>query len=135
MNILNQITSELGLNQEQVISTLDLLGEGATVPFIARYRKEKTGNLDENQIREIEKKQRYYLELNDRRETILKSIEAQDKLTPELQKKIQESLNKTELEDLYLPYKPKRATRASKARDAGLEPLARWLFALRETGP
>ncbi len=132
MDILNQITSEFGIHHEQVANTLVLLGEGATIPFIARYRKERTGNLDENQIREIEKQHRYYLELKDRQESILKSIESQDKLTPELKKKIQKSLNKTELEDLYLPYKPKRATRASKAREAGLEPLARWLFSLQE---
>jgi uncharacterized protein len=132
MDIIGQITAELRLKRTQIDNTLELLAEGATVPFIARYRKEATGNLDENQIREIEKKDRSYRELEERRDTILKSIASQEKLTPELEWKIKASLNKTELEDLYLPFKPKRATRASKAREAGLEPLARWLFALRE---
>lgn len=132
MDVAAQITNDFGLKQQQVIKTLGLLAEGATIPFIARYRKEATGNLDENQIREIEKKSRYYLALNERRVTVLNALAVQDKLSPELEQKIKAARNKTELEDLYLPFKPKRTTRASKAREAGLEPLARWLFSLNE---
>jgi len=132
MDIIKQLTSELNLRIEQVSSTLELLAEGATIPFIARYRKERTENLDETQIRDIAQKYRYYQDLNERRDTILASIKSQGKLTPGLEKNIQGAMNKTELEDLYLPYRPKKATRASKARDAGLEPLARWLHELQE---
>jgi uncharacterized protein len=132
MDIIKQLTSELNLRIEQVSSTLELLAEGATIPFIARYRKERTENLDETQIRDIAQKYRYYQDLNERRDTILASIKSQGKLTPGLEKNIQGAVNKTELEDLYLPYRPKKATRASKARDAGLEPLARWLHELQE---
>jgi uncharacterized protein len=132
MDIVKQITSELNLQPAQVSSTLDLLQEGATIPFIARYRKERTDNLDETQIRDISQKHRYYQELEERRDSILESIRSQGKLTPDLEGKIQNTLNKTELEDLYLPYRPKKSTRASKAREAGLEPLARWLHDLKE---
>lgn len=132
MDIKKQLTSELNLRTEQVSNTLDLLAEGATIPFIARYRKERTDNLDETQIREIAQKYQYYKELDERRETILASIRSQGKLTSELEIKIHNTKNKTELEDLYLPYRPKKATRASKARDAGLKPLALWLHSLRE---
>lgn len=127
MDIVSQLTSELNLHEEQVINTLSLLNGGATIPFISRYRKERTGNLNEVQIRSIDKKHRYYQELEERRETILDSIASQGKLTPELETKIRDTKNKTELEDLYLPYRPKKTTRASKAREAGLDPLARWL--------
>ena len=105
-------------------AVIDLLDEGATVPFIARYRKEVTGNLDEVQIRDIQEKLEYFRELEERRETVLATIEEQGKLTPELKAKIEAALEKTELEDLYLPYKPKRRTKASIAREKGLEPLA-----------
>jgi len=132
MDIIKQLTSELNLRTEQVSSTLDLLAEGATIPFIARYRKERTENLDETQIRDIAQKYQYYKDLDERRDTILESIKSQGKLTPDLERRIQNTINKTELEDLYLPYRPKKATRASKARDAGLEPLARWVHKLRE---
>src|ERR1019366_4571832 len=98
-------------------AVIELLNGAATVPFIARYRKEATGNLDEVQIRGIEEKLEYFRELEDRRETVLASIAEQGKLTPELQAKIQAAMDKTELEDLYLPYKPKRRTKASIARD------------------
>jgi uncharacterized protein len=131
LDILKQITGELSLQPFQVANTVALFNEGATVPFIARYRKERTGNLNEDQIRDIEHKHKYYIELEERKATILGSIKEQKKLTPDLEKKITDCLSKTELEDLYLPYKPKRATRATKAKDAGLEPLARWLV---ETG-
>ena len=132
MDIIRQLSSELNLRAEQVTSTLDLLQEGATVPFIARYRKERTGNLDETQIRDIAQKWQYYQDLNERRDTILESIRSQGKLSPELETNIRNTTNKTELEDLYLPYRPKKATRASKAREAGLEPLARWIHDLEE---
>ena len=98
------------------------------MPFIARYRKEATGNLDEVQIRDIQEKSEYFRELESRRETILSSIQEQGKLTPELKQRIQASLEKTELEDLYLPYKPKRRTKATIAREKGLEPLANYLW-------
>jgi uncharacterized protein len=132
MDIIKQLVSEFNLKTAQISNTLQLLREGATVPFIARYRKEMTDNLDETQIRGIERKNQYYLDLEERRDTILISIKSQGKLTPELEKKILGTLNKTELEDLYLPYRPKKATRASKARDAGLEPLACWIHELQE---
>jgi uncharacterized protein len=132
MDIAEQITSELNLKTSQVANTMELLQGGATVPFIARYRKERTDNLDETQIRSIAHKYRYYRELKERRQTILESIRSQGKLTPELERKIQMTTNKTELEDLYLPFRPKKATRASKARDAGLEPLGRWIHQLQE---
>jgi len=111
-----------------MVAIIDLLDEGATVPFIARYRKEVTGNLDEVQIRDTQEKLEYFRELEDRRETVLASIEEQGKLTPELKAKIEAALEKTELEDLYLPFKPKRRTKASIARDKGLESLAQFIW-------
>ena len=118
------IAQEINAQPRQVAATVALLDEGATVPFIARYRKEVTGGLDDTQLRTLEERLRYLRELEERRETILKSIAEQEKLTPELEKAIQEADTKTRLEDLYLPYKPKRRTRAQIAREAGLEPLA-----------
>jgi protein Tex len=109
-------------------AVIGLLDEGATVPFIARYRKEATGNLDEVKIRDIQEKLEYFRELEERRETVLASIREQGKLTAELTAKIEAALEKTELEDLYLPFKPKRRTKASIARDKGLEPLAMYLW-------
>ena len=113
---------------------IELLDDGGTVPFIARYRKEATGNLDEVQIRDIEEKLAYFRELMDRRETILASIAEQGKLTDELKARIEAALDKSELEDLYLPYKPKRRTKATIAREKGLEPLAQYLWAQENTG-
>jgi uncharacterized protein len=133
MDIVKQLAAELALEPERITNTLELLAEGCTVPFIARYRKERTKNLDETQIRGISQKYQYYKELDERRDSILRSIGSQGKLTPELEKKILCAVNKTELEDLYLPFRPKKATRASKARGAGLEPLAHWLHDLRES--
>jgi protein Tex len=133
MNIAEQLVTDFSLQPFQVKNTLALFDEGATVPFIARYRKERTGSLDEIQIRDLFHKYTYYKELDERRQTILESIASQGKLTPELEKKIKGTLSKTELEDLYLPYKPKRTTRATKAREAGLEPLAIWLKELDVT--
>jgi protein Tex len=119
-----RIADELEVRESQVEATIKLLDEGSTVPFIARYRKEVTGGLDDVQLRLLEERLRYLRELDERREVILKSIEEQDKLTPELERDIQEADTKTRLEDLYLPYKPKRRTKAQIAREAGLEPLA-----------
>ncbi|EAM49090.1 Tex family protein [Crocosphaera watsonii WH 8501] len=118
------IATELSLQQQQVEQSLELLIEGATVPFIARYRKEKTGSLDETQLRDILERYTYLSELDKRKDTILEAIKNQDKLTDQLQKKIESCLSKTELEDLYLPYKPKRRTKATIAREKGLEGLA-----------
>ncbi|MBQ4359044.1 MAG: RNA-binding transcriptional accessory protein [Proteobacteria bacterium] len=118
------IGAELGISVASARAVMDLLEGGATVPFIARYRKEATGGLDEVQIRNIEERQAYLMELNERRDAILAAIEALGKLTPELKKQINEATTKAGLEDLYLPYKPKRRTRAMIAREKGLEGLA-----------
>ncbi|HWB86034.1 MAG TPA: Tex family protein [Bryobacteraceae bacterium] len=126
--LLLYLSQLLGIALKNVVATIGLLDEGATVPFIARYRKEVTGNLDEVQIRAIEEKAGYFRELEDRKETVLQSIEEQGKLTPELKAKILATFEKNELEDLYLPYKPKRRTKASIAREKGLEPLAQFLW-------
>src|SRR5512144_633027 len=122
--IITFIIEETGLKPFQVQQTVALLREGATVPFIARYRKEQTGELDEVQVRTVEEQLGYFCELEERKITVLKSIEEQGKLTPELQARIESSRLKTELEDLYLPYKPKRRTKATIAKERGLEPLA-----------
>ncbi len=122
--ILSCIIDETGFKPLQVENTVALLREGATVPFIARYRKERTGELDEVQIRTIEERLGYFGELEERKATVLKSIEEQGKLTPELTARIETCRQKNELEDLYLPYKPKRRTKATIARERGLEPLA-----------
>jgi len=127
-SISRRIADELGVREQQVNATVALLDEGATVPFIARYRKEITGSLDDSQLRTLEERLRYLRELEDRRGTILSSIEEQGKLTDELRAAINEADTKNRLEDLYLPYKPKRRTKAQIAREAGLEPLADTLF-------
>jgi protein Tex len=124
MDVIQHIAEELSVNTKQVSAAVALLDEGATVPFISRYRKEATGGLDDTQLRLLEERLSYLRELNERRKTILDSIRSQDKLTPELEKAINEADTKTLLEDLYLPYKPKRRTKAQIAREAGLEPLA-----------
>jgi protein Tex len=124
LDIRAQIATELDLNQALVQNVLDLFAEGATIPFIARYRKERTGEMNEIILRELEERFTYLTELAARKESIVSSIESQDKLTPELKTKIENCLLKTELEDLYLPYKPKRRTRATIAREKGLDPLA-----------
>ncbi len=118
------IIEATGLKPFQVSNTVELLQEGGTVPFIARYRKERTGELDEVQIRSVEEQFNYFCELEERKLTVLNSIEEQGKLTPELKKRIEDSRQKTEVEDLYLPYRPKRRTKATIARERGLEPLA-----------
>ena len=122
------IASELQVRPEQVASVVRLLDEGNTVPFIARYRKEVTGGLDDTQLRQLDSRLGYLRELEDRRQTILKSIEEQGKLSDDLAKAIRTTLSKTELEDLYLPFKPKRRTRGQIAIEAGLEPLAELLW-------
>ncbi|WP_105902644.1 Tex family protein [Vibrio gangliei] len=118
------IAQELNVRVEQVLATVTLIDDGNTVPFIARYRKEVTGGLDDTQLRSLDSRLSYLRELEDRRQTILKSIKDQDKLTPELEKEILATDSKTRLEDLYLPYKPKRRTKGQIAIEAGLEPLA-----------
>ena len=133
-SILQVLIDETGLQKLQVKQTVALLEEGATVPFIARYRKEITGELDEVQIRLIQERLDYHTILNERRQTILKSIEDQGKLTAELHLKIAAARQKTELEDLYLPFKPKRRTKALIAKERGLESLAEQLLAARGSG-
>ncbi len=128
----NRIAKRLNLRPKNVANTITLLNEGATVPFIARYRKELTGSMDEVQITDIRDLLHKLQEMDKRRETILTTIEEQGKLTPELRRQIEQADTLTELEDLYLPYKPKRKTRATKARERGLEPLADIIFDQRE---
>ena len=128
MDITSVISKTLKISSKQVEATIALLNEGATVPFIARYRKEATGGLSDDQLRDLDEKFQYFTELSARQTTILNSIEEQGKLTPELKKNILATENKTELEDLYLPYKPKRQTKAQLAKEAGLEPLAEKLL-------
>ncbi|MCE1189164.1 MAG: RNA-binding transcriptional accessory protein [Ignavibacteria bacterium] len=128
MQIPSLIADELKIRKEQVDSVLTMLAEGSTIPFIVRYRKERTGGLEEDQLREIEERNNYLTLLGERRETILKSIAEQGKLTDELQQKIEGCTRLQELEDLYLPYKPKRKTRGTVAKAKGLEPLALFLL-------
>ena len=132
--ILLHIAQSLNLPLRGLVAVIELLDDGGTVPFIARYRKEATGNLDEVQILDIEEKLAYFRELAERRETILASIAEQGKLTDELKARIEATLDKSELEDLYLPYKPKRRTKATIAREKGLEPLAQYLWAQQNSG-
>jgi uncharacterized protein len=126
--ILFHIAQTLNLPMKGLVAVIELLDDGGTVPFIARYRKEATGNLDEVQIRAIEENLSYFRDLADRRETILASIAEQGKLTDELKTRIESTLDKNELEDLYLPYRPKRRTKATIAREKGLAPLATYLW-------
>lgn len=129
LSISQRIADELSVRESQVASAVKLLDEGSTVPFIARYRKEATGGLDDTQLRTLEERLGYLRELEDRRAAILSSVQDQGKLTPELELQIKQADTKTRLEDLYLPYKPKRRTKAQIAREAGLEPLADLLLA------
>jgi uncharacterized protein len=126
--ILVHLATLLNIPLKSLVATIQLLDEGGTVPFIARYRKEATGNLDEVAIAAIEEKLAYFRELEDRRATVLSTIDELGKLTPELKAKIAAVLDRNELEDLYLPYKPKRRTKATIAREKGLEPLANYLW-------
>src|SRR5258706_9945086 len=118
------LVETLGLSAKSVAAVIALLDEGNTVPFIARYRKERTGGLDEVQIRAIEDRRTYLVDLEERRAAILASIIEQGKLAPELETRIRAATTKAELEDLYAPFRPRRKTRASIARDKGLQPLA-----------
>jgi protein Tex len=127
-SVVQLIAAELGVRDWQVAAAVDLLDGGATVPFVARYRKEATGTLDDAQLRTLEERLRYVRELNERRATILASIEEQGKLTDELRAALEQADTKARLEDLYLPYKPKRRTKAQIARENGLEPLAELLL-------
>lgn len=129
LKIVQRIADELSVQPRQVAAAVQLLDEGSTVPFIARYRKEVTGNLDDTQLRQLEERLLYLRELEERRATIIASIDEQGKLTDELRAAIDAADSKQTLEDLYLPYKPKRRTRAQIAREAGLEPLAQALLA------
>ena len=122
--ILARLVTETGANVRQITAVEKLLAEGSTVPFIARYRKEAHGNLDEVKIGKIQERLSYYTELEDRKATILKTIDEQGKLDDELKAKIDGCFVKSRLEDLYQPYKPKRKTRASVAKEKGFEPLA-----------
>ncbi|MFZ3443327.1 Tex family protein [Vibrio harveyi] len=133
--ICRMIAQELNVRPEQVNAAVTLIDDGNTVPFIARYRKEVTGGLDDTQLRTLDNRLSYLRELDDRRQTILKSIQEQGKLTPELEQEITQADSKTRLEDLYLPYKPKRRTKGQIAIEAGLEPLADQLWNHPQTEP
>ncbi len=134
LNLIGLLASELALKPGQIQAALSLFAEGGTVPFIARYRKEQTEEMDEIQLRTLSERFAYLTELQDRKKVILDSIDSQGKLTDELKRKIEVSLLKTEIEDLYLPYKPKRRTRATIAREKGLGALAEWIKALNKPG-
>ena len=131
----HRIAVELGVRPAQVAAAVQLLDEGATVPFIARYRKEVTGELDDTQLRNLEERLTYLRDLEERRVAVLASIEEQGKLTPELKAEIEDAETKQRLEDLYLPYKQKRRTKAQIAREAGIEPLALALLENPELTP
>ena len=136
MNIFAKIIAErLNISAKNVDGTIALIDEGCTIPFIARYRKERTGGLDEVQISAISDQYERLKELQKRKETIVKTITEQGKMTPELEKRINDCWEMTTLEDIYLPFKPKRRTRAQIAREQGLEPLATILLMQREPHP
>ena len=135
MNITQLLATELSATPAQITAAVALLDEGATVPFIARYRKEATGGLDDTQLRTLQERLTYLRELQERKAVVLKSIDEQGKLTPELQSAIEAADNKTALEDLYLPYKPKRRTKAQIAREHGLQDLADSIFRQPENDP
>ncbi|RQO31183.1 RNA-binding transcriptional accessory protein [Taibaiella sp. KBW10] len=129
------IAQKLGLAEKGILTVLELLGEGATIPFIARYRKDQTGALDEVQIQQIQEEAKFQQEFSDRKAFIEKTITEQGKMSEELQRKIDKAITINELEDIYLPYKPKRKTKAQTARENGLEPLALWLLEQKEGNP
>ncbi|WP_347840515.1 Tex family protein [uncultured Draconibacterium sp.] len=133
--IINLIADKLKLNSTQVTNTIELLNQGATVPFISRYRKERTGSLDEVQIQEIKEQNEKFAELEKRKQTILKTIDEQELLKPELKARIEHCFDPVELEDIYLPYKPRRRTKATMARENGLEPLAKIIMKQLERDP
>lgn len=129
LDLVRQLATELELSADRVRNALELFAEGATVPFVARYRKERTGEMDEVQLRSLLDRHTYLTELEARKQTVLEAIASQQKLTPALKKQIETCLSKTELEDVYLPFRPKRRTRATMAKEKGLEPLATWIQA------
>src|SRR5262245_55186990 len=135
ISIDQRIAQELGVREEQVAAAIALLDGGATVPFIARYRKEATGALDDSQLRTLDERLRYLRELEERREVILNSIREQGKLDDALEAAIRAADSKGRLEDIYLPFKPKRRTKAEIAKQAGLEPLAELLLAHPDMDP
>src|SRR5438132_3180051 len=126
--VLQRISKDVAEPLSRVEPTLRLLEEGGTIPFVARYRKEATGNLDEVKIRDIDEKRQYYKELDERRDTILASIEKQGLLSEELKQKIKATYTKSDLEDIYLPFKPKRKSKAKLAVERGLQPLAEYIW-------
>src|SRR6478672_6703363 len=126
---IQKIAEKLSFSLRQINNIHDLHAEGATIPFMARYRKEATNNMDEVQINDVVEQVKYFTELDKRKETVIKTIEGLGKLTPELKQRIEDCYDATELEDIYLPYKPKRKTRATTAIEKGLEPLAKIIFA------
>lgn len=130
---LQKIAQKLNISEKQVKNTIELLKYGATIPFISRYRKEMTGNLNELQINDISQEMNFYVEFDKRKNFILETIEKKEQLTPELEKKIKTTETLTELEDIYLPYKPKRKTKATKAKELGLEPLANEIIEEKNT--
>ncbi|HSB92726.1 MAG TPA: Tex family protein [Flavitalea sp.] len=129
-----KIAEKQNLTLKQVNNVFQLFSEGSTIPFMARYRKEATGNMDEVQINDVVEEVKYFTELDKRKETVIKTIDGLGKLTPELRKRIEDTFDQTELEDIYLPYKPKRKTRATTAIEKGLEPLAKIIFDQQEQG-
>ena len=135
IKILYLIAKKLGLHEWQVENTIRLLDDGATIPFISRYRKEMTGSLDEVKLMHIKDEYNRLKDLDTRRESVIKSIEEQEKMTPELMLKIESALTMAELEDIYLPFRPKRRTRATIAREKGLEPLASIILEQKEQNP
>ncbi|MBS1563508.1 MAG: RNA-binding transcriptional accessory protein, partial [Bacteroidetes bacterium] len=132
---INKIAEKLSLSVKQIVAIHDLQAEGATIPFMARYRKEATGNLDEVVIGNVVEEIKYFTELDKRKETVIKTIEGLGKLTPGLKQRIEDCYDANVLEDIYLPYKPKRKTRATQAIEKGLEPLAKTLFEQGEVNP
>src|SRR6476620_3373392 len=128
LKYIQKIAEKLSLSIKQITNVFNLQAEGATIPFMARYRKEVTGNLDEVALGNIVEEIDYFTDLDKRKATVVKTIDEQGKLTEDLKKRIDECYNTTELEDIYLPYKPKRKTRATQAIEKGLEPLAKLIF-------
>ena len=133
MDIIAKLSEEFKVKPQQIQNTVDLLDDGKTVPFIARYRKELTGSLDDQILREISDRLEYLRNLEKRKEEVISSIESQGKLTEELQKAITEAVTLVEVEDLYRPYKQKKKTRASVARERGLEPLSEIIIAQEQS--
>ncbi|KHF33476.1 hypothetical protein CM49_04270 [Paenibacillus sp. P1XP2] len=132
--IIQQTAKELQLSLKQIRTTVELLDEGNTIPFIARYRKEMTGELDENQLRDIEERVHYLRNLEERKREVIRIIDEQGKLTGELKTAIEKAVKLQEVEDLYRPYRQKRKTRASVAKEKGLEPLAEWIMGQPKQG-